>query len=365
MKKIVFLLILAFLIGCNNDSKTGSNITTPVAPTRKINNIMDVKLVGGTNAKSKFMTKGQITNQAINALTIAELEVVAYQYNPGQNQPYTYFGSGIDWSYYVLCQQGVKSHQAIQSGQILDLSTFNTTESKDMIEAAAEIFAKTSPSFSIDFLEVNMLDPGIIINNNYYGRDCSITSEIGTVSTYYFNTIDSYPANYPDLYSLLVPNFVFDIGIDTPGINFCRSVDIIFARSDWFPISIVVEAILLSTPEGHSYKLGNMSTSLTQDQETKILSLLNNGTKTRFYGTLFIIPYTHVELAVALDAPGLTNPEATIEFNFNWDNLLAQETIDKLNTNGTLTDVDMLKFKTTNNVPMGISIKIVDLDDIK
>ncbi|HEX5754710.1 MAG TPA: hypothetical protein VFZ09_51475 [Archangium sp.] len=230
---------------------------------------------------------------SIQGLYFGELELVAYDYRPGVTIPQTgqhFGGNGTrDWSYWVVLQSGhdAARDNVLQPGQQIDISAldngYSTPPEQDFVDQVG--------SFDIDLFEVYLYRTGVISNNTYYGMNAD------------GNGSPVHPLHkYPALASLddhfCAPEF--------PGQpSNIQDVNVFFVRSDWFPRSVVVNTRQEATTSPPRLVIDHTSIPLTPDQESLVLSLVNNGTQRRFYSNLLFIPFSG---PVSVDLTGTGTP---------------------------------------------------------
>lgn len=222
----------------------------------------------------------------IQGLYFGELEIVAYQYRPGASlQTGQHFGSNgtHDWSYWVVLQSGHEPARdnLLTPGQEIDVATLDNGNGNP----PEQPYIDQVGVFDMDLFEVNMFRTGVLHDNVYYGMNADL------------NGLSQHPLHkYPALASVddhyCMPEF--------PGQSTnVQDESVIFARPDWFPQPVLVT----TRQEAGSLVIANSSIPLTSDQQSLILSLVNNGTQRRFYSSLLFVPFSN-PVAVDLDGSG-------------------------------------------------------------
>lgn len=118
---------------------------------------------------------------------------------------------------------------------------------------------------------------------------------------------------YPDwlnaqTYANVLPKLP-NLNYDTSGMK--QSFSVLFARKDWFPTSVsvvlshqmispagaIIDTSIQAPPQGSklSYAISYSSSTLTTDQQTKILSLVNES-QGRSFTILYIVPFDGPEI---------------------------------------------------------------------
>jgi hypothetical protein len=226
----------------------------------------------------------------LEGLYFGELEIVAYDYRPGQavqnHAPSSGFTSP-NWSYWIALANGYdnsRDNVLASSGQ-LDFSEFG-----DNAPDIEQPFIDSVGAFDIDFLEVYLYRTGLIQNGQYYGMNADL------------NGLDKHPlhkypqwATIPDTYTMpLFPGFP----------NGGQDVNVLFARNDWFPTALTVLI------DQNTRKVASSSIPLTADQTAKIESLVGEGTTRRFYQNLVIVPFAG---PISVGLTGQTLPDGGIQ----------------------------------------------------
>lgn len=213
--------------------------------------------------------------QAIEGLYLGELEMVAYDYRPGDSvQASGGFGNGdpSDWSYWIPLQSGHDAGRdnVLKVGEQVDFTAMNG----DYARPLEQEFIDAVGSFEIDFFEVYMHRTGVVREGEYYGMNAEL------------NGLDRHPLHKYADWSTVPDHFCTPEYPGFPEVG--QDVNVFFARKDWFPAPVVLQ--MEQNGQGPA-TVGFSSVELTVDQETKLLSLVNQGTMRRFYDNLVIIPF--------------------------------------------------------------------------
>ena len=126
-------------------------------------------------------------------------------------------------------------------------------------------------------MEVNLYRTGVVMDGYYFGAN----AELNGLDQH---PLHKYPAwsSFPDYFtSPVFPGVaIFDFDPD-------QSLSILFARDDWFPDPVLVQF----AGDQPLDSIERSSIPLSQEQNEKLESLVNEGTWRRFYGRMIVIPY--------------------------------------------------------------------------
>ncbi|HLD98940.1 MAG TPA: hypothetical protein VJB59_01705 [Bdellovibrionota bacterium] len=332
-KIFIVITLISFVTGCSKKSN-GSDESTPNGSTL---GKFTLDFIDKTQIKT---SASKITTTNVDGLYFGELEIVAYNYRPGQSiqrwEPNNGF-AGEDWSYWVLLQAGYDSSRNIvlKPDERLDISSLYV----QLNPPVDQNFVKEVGQFSIDFLEVSVYRPGIIYDGSFYYN--------GVVSNP--NPLYKYPEWSGISQYLSHPGIGGFAGMPGHGsaddtTQRISEFSILFARDDWFPSAVLV---YLDTRTS----IAGSSSALSEDQSNKIISLVSQTTQRRNIDHLLIVPYSLVTVALSENVLG-TGPTASAaaQVAFDLSNLLE--------SGSTFTgDTSVIKFnRDSNNVPFGTSL---------
>ena len=221
----------------------------------------------------------------VEGLYFGELEVVAYDYRPGETVQTDQGGfrfdqdAQADWSYYVILQSG---HDAARDNLLTDGAPINIDELNGTFGPSTPIaasFWNAVEAFEIDFLEVFMSGTGIVIGGEYMGKNADL------------NGLSVHPLHkYPAL------NGIPDYYTDTRFTGFTdngHDINIMFANPALFSETTLIEASNGRWVDGvydDSIQIDWSSRALSASQHDMIVSLIDQGTQRRSYSQLVIIP---------------------------------------------------------------------------
>jgi hypothetical protein len=290
----------------------------------------------------------------IEGLYFGELEIVAYDHRPGQSlQASGGFGNGnpSDWSYWVALQSGhdAARDNVLALGQQIDFDAMNG----DFARPIEQEFVDGVGRFEVDFLEVYLHRTGILYNGAYFGMN----ADLNGLS---MHPLHKHPqwSSYDDQYC--TPEFP---GFPAGG----QDLNVFFARSDWFPQAMRVRVSIDGTSPP---VIEASSPALTSSQTAQLLSLLEQGTRRRFYRDLLVIPYagpvvldlTNGQTPPATDGgqPGTPAPSLTSAGNVvNAANVAVSVNFDLSDTLDAATDLQVPRvvYKAdSNGVPFGLDV---------
>jgi hypothetical protein len=298
------------------------------------------------------------------------LDIVAYQYSPG----FTDRGKK-DWAYYYILDDSYAAARDIVllSDNEVDLAALNP-----YAYSLNKNFESKYDNFSIDFLEVNISEPGVFFNNVFYGLIYNNDYDPSLPDLGQNEAATNLRAKYPALGNFTLyewdecyyPNME---GFDNIDVSF----SVVFARSDWFPEPVFV---YLKSVDGDSsfdsktYTYEWSSKPLTDHQKELLEGMAGNPGASWVRRSHIIVPYSYmysfgvngpVKLAVKEDSDGMKNPEFKISFDFK--QLLTDETYNNIISEGKWSQSPgrsnpAFTFKSSNGIPFGL---IVTINDVK
>jgi hypothetical protein len=302
-------------------------------------------------------------NEEISGMYFGLLDIVAYQHSPGFSDH-----GKADWAYYYILDDSYAEARDIVllSGGEVDLAALNPYP-----YSLDERFKSVYDNFSIDFLEVNISNPGVFFGNNFYGF---LSYSAGQSQQDAFNALcKKYPAisNF-SLYDFGFPFYSNMEGFPKIDVTF----SVVFARADWFPEPVFV---YLESVDGNSYTTKTYSYNwsskpLTDHQKELLEGMAGNPGASWFRRSHIIIPYSYmysfgvngpVKLAIKEGAEGMGNPEFRISFDFK--QLLTDETYNNIKSEGSWNQSPdgpnpAFTYRSTGNIPFGL---IVTVNDVK
>jgi hypothetical protein len=208
-----------------------------------------------------------IPSSGFQAMYFGDLEVVAYEYNPGGTiQANANWGnSDKDWSYWVVLQGGSTSsrNNIIEQGSVFDLSTLGSNSLPPGLA-----FKQSSTQFSVDVYEVYIDQTAVLYSGELFGGNYGSNGL----------PFQKYPTLSENTVAPTVWPYYQVLG-QQPTLN------VWFVRDDWFPSPVLVTMTNRTT-------IGSSSVSLTAEQQTIITSLTSQGTGRRGYDELVIVPFS-------------------------------------------------------------------------
>lgn len=304
---------------------------------------------------------------SIEGLYFGELEIVAYDHRPGEAvQASGGFGNGNpgDWSYWVALQSGHDAGRdnVLAPNQQIDFTAMNGDYARPIEQA----FIDEVGEFEMDFVEVYLHRTGVIVDGKYYGMNADL------------NGLDKHPLHKYPQWSSIDDTFCMPV---YPGFADGQDMNVIFARSDWFPEAV---SVVVSRNGSEPPVIESATPALTADQEAKLLSLVAQGTQRRFYENLQIIPYagpvildlTNGQTPPALPDGGQQEPDealtsagnvvnaknVALSVNFDLGDILADETDLDATENGQPAPKVVYKGD-ASNVPFGLTLTFAPVDD--
>ncbi|PTL77263.1 hypothetical protein DAT35_45325 [Vitiosangium sp. GDMCC 1.1324] len=283
---------------------------------------------------------------SVQGFYFGELEMLAYDYRPGatvqQTGQHFGFNATHDWSYWGALMSGHESARdlVLQPGQQFDAATLD----EDNSDTPDKDFIENVGVFDIDLFEVYMYRTGVLHDNVYYGMNADFNGS-QTHPLYKYPAWASWEDHYCD------PEF--------PGqAERSQDLNVFFVRSDWFPQPVNVTTAQEPGTMPIRLVISHSSVPLTPDQESLILSLVNNGTQRRFYSNLLFIPMPGPVSVKIKDTASSSNSPGTnqyvagkfrITINFDMSDIIHPSTdwsVPRIRYNGD-----------PNNIPFGLAIR--------
>ncbi|RHX87330.1 hypothetical protein DLM75_17690 [Leptospira stimsonii] len=343
---IITITVLSFS-NCKKDGKDENTnlallllnqLNAPVLSTRltdsKLLQVSASSLTSAPGASSNFL----VSNSRLQGVYFGELEIFAYDYRPGETNQEGNFGSGRDWSHWAIAPSGYEESRKIvlKAGEQINPEWYPASRRQRMT---------TGRDFEIDAFEIAMFDTGIVYNNEFYGE-------------YYYNeggsTKEVEPlTKYPEWSGIpkhrVWPTFS---GFTSP----YNIVSVIFVRSDILTGAANVQ--IQWNQENTFPSIGSTSRVLTSEESNFILSLVEHGTKRRFYLNLVLVPY---------DGPYTFTFDGESDESkkkYAWQNYEINVSFDLgngLDTNPANTDLSIPKIlfgADARNVPLGLKMEL-------
>ncbi|OJT21936.1 hypothetical protein BO221_24605 [Archangium sp. Cb G35] len=265
----------------------------------------DMSRAAGASTAPSARSALAARSSLVHGLRMGELEVVAYDYRPGQavqlNANFGYGTNGMgstEWSYMSPLLSGHDSARDIllQNNGVVDLSVL----ANDAIlgpPRPGDPFLTQVGAFDIDFLEVHFYRTGMLYD----------LGGLGNVADFHYfgmdadnNGLNKHPLHrYPPFASVgdsyaepVFPDWKAKSVAPTGRV---QAMSVLFSRRDWFPEARVVEL----EPSGMggtnpfigiAYDSLAASRPLSTTQKNYLLSLANEGTQRRGYDRFVIVP---------------------------------------------------------------------------
>lgn len=227
---------------------------------------------GGVLARLVESSGARAAGPALEGLYMGELEIVAYDHRPGEavQTGQFAFAPGGDWSHDVVVQSGHPAARDVllQAGGSVDFDDLNG----DYRAPIPQEYIDQVGTFEVDLLEVVVYRPGVVVGGEYYGMNAEL------------NGLDVHPLhNYPPL-DTIPDHYATTVFAGFP--NPDQTVNVFFARDDWFATPVLVEMDSASGCCTVSWS----SRPLSTDEQDKLESLSTQGTQRRFYSRFVVIP---------------------------------------------------------------------------
>lgn len=278
-------MVVPLLVGCADGSREATSVGGVLA--RLVEASVPDQLRGPTVP----------TQPTIEGLYLGELEIVAYDYRPGeavQSEQFA-FAPGGDWSHDVVVQSGHPDARDVllQSSSTVDFDDLNGGYRSPIPEA----YVNAVGTFEVDLFEVNLYRTGMLVDGSYYGMNAELNGSK-------LHPLHRYPPldTVPDYYA----NTVF---AGFPAVD--QTVNVFFARDDWFPTPVLVQ--VASNGGGDPYTVAWSSRALSKQEDTVLTSLATQGTQRRFYSNMVIVPIT---APAALDLTAGDTLQVDVVFDF-------------------------------------------------
>ncbi|XDD49266.1 hypothetical protein AB3N59_12695 [Leptospira sp. WS92.C1] len=218
-----------------------------------------------------------VSNTLLQGIFFGELEIVAYDYRPGQSNQGQVHADGFfgeDWSYWMIAPNGYTQARfnVLEVGKQIDPDWYSDRYTQKM-----------PANFEIDAFEIFMYNVGVIYDNSFYGQhEFLLGIEGGSNET---NVLYKYPQWSQIPKHTSNPTF-------SESVFSHNSASVLFVRND-----IVVTPVNVNTTydivEGGKvkYRIVNSSRALTEKERNFLLSLVQQGTTRRYYDNLIVVPY--------------------------------------------------------------------------
>jgi hypothetical protein len=275
------------------------------------------------------------TFSPVEGLYFGELEIVAYDYRPGETvQAGDGFGSSIDWSYWLALPSGHDSARdnVLAPGEQVDFEAM----SGDFVRPIESSFVDTIGAFEFDILEVFIHRTGVIYDGAYYGMNAD------------GNGLSMHPLHKYPAWATIDDTFCMP---EYPGVvpgN--QDINVMFVRDDWFSVPTQVR---IGAGTGGPV-VESASTPLDADQESLVLSLVTHGTQRRSYRDLLFIPYgsaVTADLTGGVGSSGSIAGDVQVDVHFDLTDILAEDT--------DLSVPRVVYAGDASNVPFGLEMALV------
>ncbi len=246
----------------------------------------------------------------VEGLYFGELEVVAYDYRPGETvQAGGGFGGGTDWSYWLALPSGhdAARDNVLAPGEQVDFAAMTG----DYARPLERSFVDTVGAFEFDILEVYIYRTGVIYDGAYYGMNADGNGHA-------MHPLHKYPAWASIDDTFCMPEFP---GV-VPG---NQDLNVLFVRDDWFSVPTLVR--IGSGTSGPTVE--SASPPLDADQEALVLSLATQGTQRRSYRDLLFLPYgsaVTADLTRGGTSSGSIAGDVQVDVTFDLADILAEGT---------------------------------------
>lgn len=289
-----------------------------------------------------FSSMQKSGNNSIEALYFGELEIVAYNYRPGEEiQNNAGFGNDNgDWSYFVLLPGGFESSRdnALFSSGVINISDYLEYQYEEQPTFYfEEEYLESGIPFEVDVLEIVMHRTGVVRDGKYYGNNGA------------FNGHDMHPMHkYPE-YSEIPNYFAYTVW---PGLesNSSQDINVMFVNDTYIstPLQILTHEI-----DGQLvFTQTNRDVSLQEEEFIK--SLINQGTMRRFYTYLNIIPYSG---PVVWDFSNNIAPDITVKVNMDYIIDINQTNFEEIETMEQGYWGNIYYLGGENDIPFGFNIQ--------
>lgn len=324
--KVFWLAILAVMVFALAGCSGGSNHHDQPIPPPGVKGNVIIQDQRSTLARNGAVYS--VSNNLVQALYFGELEIVAYNYRPGQSVQSHFIEGGFinpDWSYWVILQSGTDAgrNNVLKRYNSLDINAINN---QNTVQTISQDFIDNVGAFNVDIFEVNVAQTGVIYDYTYYGPSLS-ENQFGKYPE--LATLPTHPAmvNYPG------------------GLIDSGTVSILFVRSDWFQKPIVV------TKQAGIYQPIAGGT-LTDEQKRILTNFKNGGTDRRIYNTFIIVPFDG-PIPVHFSGQGTSQTnDVNVTVSLNLTDLL------DATTNLETTPYTVVYRGDSNYIPFGLSISI-------
>ena len=275
------------------------------------------------------------TFSQVEGLYFGELEIVAYDFRPGETvQAGEGFGWGTDWSYWLALPSGhdAARDNVLAPGEQVDFEAMTG----DFARPIESSFVDTIGAFEFDILEVFLHRTGVIYDGAYYGMNAD------------GNGLSMHPLHKYPAWATIDDTFCMP---EYPGVapgN--QDINVMFVRDDWF--SVPTQVRIGAGTSG--LVVESASTPLDADQESLVLSLVTQGTQRRSYRDLLFLPYgsaVTADLTGGVASSGSIAGDVQVDVNFDLTDILAADT--------DLSVPRVVYAGDASNVPFGLEMALV------
>ncbi|TGK31686.1 hypothetical protein EHQ12_03690 [Leptospira gomenensis] len=356
---LVSLIVILATIDCRTNKKESKELTdlltwmSLVGGSNLKTRIIDSNLssgIGASNASSLINphTGQLVSNSLLQGIYFGELEVVAYDYRPGETDQIHNGMSGFvgpDWSYWVIAPSGYTAGR------------YNVLKVGDQINPdwyPPMYRQKITTDFEIDAFEINMDRVGIVYDDAFYGiHDYPAGIDGGTSET---NILYKYPEWSKIPKHTCIPEFP-----GVPSSPIANTANVLFVRKDIVTTPVVVTTNYTVSPVDGSLisSIKYSSRTLTTEESEFLLSLVQQGTTRRSYDNLLVIPY---EGPWKITQDGESDTANKIYSAKDAEILVKFDLSNALDTNPAETDLSVPKIRFASdgqNVPLGLKLEIV------
>ena len=224
----------------------------------------------------------------LEGLYFGELELVAYDYRPGETiqalDPASGFhgASGVapgDWSVWLPLPSGTEEarNYVLQRGQSLNFGELLADENRRVLP---DDFTAAVSAFDIDVFEVFLYRTGVVYDNAFYGSTAGPGSLDGTQTALY---------RYPRWDGIAEHPVLAEFPSATAGASSAaEAASILFVRDDWFATPVTIDL----DPDFYAAdRVVATSRTLSTAERGTIDSLLLHGTTRRQPLRLFVVPF--------------------------------------------------------------------------
>lgn len=324
MKKLLLVLVIALnAVGCGGgggDAGGGGGSGGGSSYQTAGTNALSTKLNGASsvvafnpimdlfNTIAKALSpfnEAKALGSGLQGVYFGEIEVVAYNYRPGQAiQNHSAGGgfNGTDWSYWVVMQSG----QTTSRDNLLPVgSALNIAALDPFPELPHAAFINSVQKFQVDVVEVYAYKTGVVDNNEFYGFSGGVDGAAGGDPLYKNLTYRGATQHNGRPVFQGITRGAPDIAGGA-----ADDVSIMFVRNDWFPTPKIIILDANNVNDGNvndtvitSPTVGLGAAQITQFQSDTIRSLVSQGSTRRFYHNLIIVPFTQFSGPLVVNFP--------------------------------------------------------------